>query len=138
MTNMTNGKVAWISAAGFVLSVAGWMIVISLTSPSSAGPLGLLAVLGLIYLTCWSLAVLIGLLVLITAKASYTKRASLVKSTPDMPLKKMIAISAVVAAAPLLAISFNSINRIGILELGLIIMVEAAAIFYVTRQMNTK
>lgn len=110
-------------------------LMLTFTSPASAGPFGLLVIFITAYLTfvgvisffLFGMNRLIGML---------STGMALKKPFRMMDFKKAYYYSTVLAAAPVMLIGLQSVQSIGIYEVILVIIFEVVACLYVSRRMR--
>lgn len=97
------------------------MMLVNFTTPTSAGPIGVLVFFLLLYLVC--LGVFTGLVFLFSYLVSVLTK-DLVKVRPSSPMsvKKAYYLSSVLSLAPILFLAIQSFGGIGFLEFFLIII----------------
>ncbi|MGD8374087.1 MAG: hypothetical protein PVI21_04515 [Candidatus Woesebacteria bacterium] len=111
-----------------VLMVVLLFFALSVTSPLSAGPAGILLVFALMYLVALSLlfAALALVLVVVEKVANRTQTIG----------KKLYYIAAIVAMAPIFILALNTIGQLDIKDFILVLILELMACFYVARRMK--
>lgn len=110
-------------------------LMLTFTSPASAGPFGLLVIfitayltfLGVISFFLFGMNRLIGML---------STGMTLKKPFLPMGFKKAYYYSTVLAAAPVMLIGLQSVQSIGIYEVILVVIFEVVACLYVSRRMR--
>ncbi len=110
-------------------------LMLTFTSPASAGPFGLLVIFITAYLTfvgvisffLFGMNRLIGML---------STGMSVKKPLRTMDFKKAYYYSTVLAAAPVMLIGLQSVQSIGIYEVILVLIFEVVACLYVSRRMR--
>lgn len=124
------GKIIVVStAAAAVLLLA----LLQVTNPSTAGPLGILAVFFLLYVII--LGVTAELLWIGSYAFEKVARRITVKRPPTrMTLAKAYYISTVVALGPVMMLAMKSIGSLGVYEAILIVLFVAIALLYVLRR----
>lgn len=131
ITEMLPRLIATISLASLcVLS-----LMLTFTSPATAGPFGLLVIFITAYLTFVGLIsfFLFGISRLIVmVSAGMTIR----KPLTAMQFKRAYYFSTVLAAAPVMLIGLQSVRSIGSYEIILVILFEVMACLYVSRRMR--
>ena len=121
--------------SALLLSVVGLALVTNLTSPLSAGPLGILVTFILIYICTLSILLLLVRLAETVYRLLRLSSATTVKKDKIRRLRRrltfiMIALSFV----PIFLISLNSIGQLEFKGIALIIVIEALLIFYIIRR----
>lgn len=121
---------------GLVVSVVALVFILNMTNPSDSGPAGILAVLILIYAISYSV------IILTTVLFDYIYRLIAPRQQDETVAirtkhfyHRLLAVCAVLATAPILVISLNSIGRLGFLDIVLIVAIELVAIFYVLKKL---
>ncbi|MGH7218212.1 MAG: hypothetical protein ACREGE_02085 [Candidatus Microsaccharimonas sp.] len=110
-------------------------LMLTFTSPASAGPFGLLVIfitayltfLGVISFFLFGMNRLVGML---------STGMTLKKPFRTMDFKKAYYYSTVLAAAPVMLIGLQSVQSIGLYEVILVIIFEVVACLYVSRRMR--
>ncbi len=123
--------IATISLASLVVL----SLMLTFTSPATAGPLGLLVIFVTAYLTFVGVIsfFLFGINRLIVMVSSgMTLRQPLMK----MEFRRAYYFSTVLAAAPVMLIGLQSVQSIGIYEFILVIIFEVVACLYVSKRMR--
>jgi len=131
ITAMLPRIIATISLASLCLL----SIMLTFTSPADAGPLGLLVIFITAYLTFVGLIsfFLFGmnrLIVMVTA--GMTVRKPLTR----IAFKRFYYFSTVLAAAPVMLIGMQSVQKISVYEVILVVLFEVVACLYVGRRMR--
>lgn len=110
-------------------------LMLTFTSPATAGPFGLLVIFITAYLTFVGLIsfFLFGINRLIIMVSS---GMTLRKPVKVMQFKRAYYFSTVLAAAPVMLIGLQSVQSIGIYEILLVIIFEVVACLYVSRRMR--
>lgn len=131
ITEMLPRTIATLSLVGLGLLI----IMLTFTSPATAGPFGLLLLFITAYVTFVGLIsfFLFGmnrLIVMVSASMSPRK--------PLRPLefRRAYYFSTVLAAAPVMLIGLQSVQSVGIYELVLVIIFEAVACLYVSKRVR--
>ena len=124
------GKIIVVSTAAAVVLL---LVLLQVTNPSTAGPLGILAVFFLLYV------IILGIITELLWIGSYTfqkvGRRFMVRRPPvRMTLARAYYISTVVALGPVMMLAMKSIGSLGIYEAILIILFVAIALLYVLRR----
>lgn len=112
-----------------ILAGVGLVLVVTLLAmmnffnPSDVGPNGLLIFFGLLYGIC---------LVAVTAllkvyRMLFRKRIHSIK---------LLYLSSVAAFAPVMLLALNTLNQLGFLDVTLVLLFEALALFYIMRRME--
>lgn len=110
-------------------------LMLTFTSPASAGPFGLLVIFISAYLTFVGLIsfFLFGISRLaVMLSAGMTLR----KPLQAMPFKRAYYYSTVLAAAPVMLIGLQSVRSIGVYEVILVVIFEVVACLYVNKRMR--
>lgn len=120
------------------LSLASLLVLslmLTFTSPASAGPFGLLVIFVTAYLTFVGMIsfFLFGINRLIIMVSS---GMTLRKPVGRMEFRRAYYFSTVLAAAPVMLIGLQSVQTIGIYEVLLVIIFEVVACVYVSRRMR--
>lgn len=126
---MLQNSIALITVASVMLLA----IMLSTTTPATAGPFGLLVIFVSAYLACLGLIsfFLYGVSrVVVYVSAGFTLR----KPIRLMPFRRAYYFSTVVAAAPVLLIGLQSVNAVGIYEVVLVLFFVAVGCVYVSRR----
>lgn len=115
-------------------SLCALSLMLTFTSPATAGPFGLLVIFISAYLTFVGLIsfFLFGINRLIIA---LTANMTLRKPFRPMELRRAYYFSTVLAAAPVMLIGLQSVQSIGIYEVVLVILFEVVACLYVSKRM---
>lgn len=109
-----------------------WVLLIK-TTPASAGPIGILAVFALMYVS--ALGVSTFLLYGISVTAARLARAATGKSQlTAFTLRKSYYYATVVALAPVMLVAMQSVNEVGIYQLLLVIFFVVIAWVYITKR----
>lgn len=110
-------------------------LMLTFTSPATAGPLGLLVIFITAYLTFVGLIsfFLFGINRLVVALSS---GMTLRKPLKHMELRRAYYYSTVLAAAPVMLIGLQSVRSIGVYEILLVVIFEVVACVYVSRRMR--
>ena len=110
-------------------------LMLTFTSPASAGPFGLLVIFITAYLTFVGMIsfFLFGInRLIVMVSAGMTVRRPLRK----MEFRRAYYFSTVLAAAPVMLIGLQSVQSIGIYEVLLVVIFEVVACLYVSRRMR--
>ena len=123
--------IATISLASLVVL----SLMLTFTSPATAGPFGLLVIFVTAYLTFVGLIsfFLFGINRLVIMVSS---GMTLRKPIQKMEFKRAYYYSTVLAAAPVMLIGLQSVQSIGIYEVLLVVIFEVVACLYVTKRMR--
>ncbi len=116
-------------------SLCALSLMLTFTSPATAGPFGLLVIFISAYLTFVGLIsfFLFGINRLaIALSANMTLR----KPLQPMELRRAYYFSTVLAAAPVMLIGLQSVQSIGVYEVILVILFEVVACLYVSKRMR--
>ncbi len=116
-----------------LLGVGILSVLLTFTSPTTAGPFGLLVIFITAYLT------FMGMISFFLFGMSHLIAALLKGSTAKKPLRPMefrraYYLSTVLAAAPVMLIGLQSVQQVGIYEFGLVVLFEVIACLYVTKR----
>ena len=132
---MITGMLPRIVATLSLASICVLSLMLTFTSPATAGPLGLLVIFISAYLAFVGLIsfFLFGMNRLIVALSS---GMTLQKPFRPMPFKRAYYYSTVLAAAPVMLIGLQSVQSIGIYEVILVLIFEVVACIYVSRRMS--
>lgn len=109
------------------------LIVVQSTTPSSIGPIGLLAVFFLLYvvlLGVFTVFLYVGSRVIVRFSRMLTSRRPL----RILPLKKIYYYSSVLALAPVMILAMKSIGSLGLYEIVLVGIFITVAILYVGKR----
>lgn len=109
----------------------------NMTNPSDTGPAGIAIVLVLIYGLCFGVIVVMAIMLrfivgLFRSEKDETSVGAINRPRSD---RRLIAICAVLAVAPILFISLNSIGQVSLIDIALITATEAVAVFYIARKL---
>ena len=124
-----------IVATASIASLCVLSLMLTFTSPATAGPFGLLVIFISAYLTLMGLIsfFLFGMNRLIVMVSSgMTVRKPLSK----MEFRRAYYFSTVLAAAPVMLIGLQSVQSIGVYEVILVLIFEVVACLYVSRRMR--
>lgn len=117
------------SVAAAVLLV----IILQTTSPSTIGPVGLLAVFFLFYVVI--LGLVTWLLWLASKSMAYIGRRIMTRRPPQsLSLSKAYYFSSVIALAPVMMLAMQSIGSLGLYEIILIIVFLGVGILYISKR----
>lgn len=122
-----------IISASTVIAAVLLIIVTQLTTPTTAGPLGLLAVFFLLYVVCLGA---ITELLWVGSKAIQTVGRQFTTKRPPgrLSLQRAYYFSTVLALGPVMALAMLSIGTLGLYEGLLIVAFLAVATLYVSRR----
>ncbi len=131
ITGMLPRLIATISLASLVVL----SLMLTFTSPASAGPFGLLVIFVTAYLTFVGLIsfFLFGinrLIIMVTGGMTVRKRLG------AMEFRRAYYFSTVLAAAPVMLIGMQSVQSIGFYEVVLVLIFEVVACLYVSKRMH--
>lgn len=118
-----------------LISLGLLIFLLTFTSPTTAGPLGLLAIFVSAYLTFVGLIsfFLFGISWLISImSASFTLRRPIRR----MEFRRAYYFSSVLAAAPVMIISLQSVQAVNAYTIGLVIVFEIIACLYVSKRLQ--
>lgn len=110
--------------------------VLNLTNPTESGPFGILIVLVLIYAVAFGVSTLVAMVghytlhLIIPMKVDATLSRRL-RST----YRRIVVVCAILSFIPIFLTSLNSIGRLGFMDVTLIAITEAVAIFYALKKM---
>lgn len=108
-------------------------IIVNATTPASAGAFGILAVFMFAYLLL--LAILTFVLYAISRLLSLIARTFAARRPVEvMSLRKSYYYSTIIALAPIIIISMQSVGGVGVYEFGLIILLVLIGCVYVTKR----
>jgi len=120
---------------GFIVSVSGLFIMLNLTSPFKSGSLGILIVFGLIYLLTLSVLLILERLAgVIYRLMRPSRKKPLNENTTKLLNRRVNLIVMAVSFVPIFVISMNSIGQLNLIDIALIIIIEAVLIFYILRR----
>lgn len=116
-----------------IAAVVLLFFVVNATSPSSAGPLGILAVFLLLYIS------LTGLLTVVTVLVNHlvVKLSSSIKTRrplEKLSWKRAYYIASVVALGPVMLIGMGSVGRAGVTEFLLVTIFVCIGLFYIEKR----
>jgi hypothetical membrane protein len=132
---MITGMLPRILATITLASLCVLSLMLTFTSPATAGPFGLLVIFITAYLTFVGLIsfFLFGInRLILMLTAGMAGRKPLV----SMPFKRAYYYSTVLAAAPVMLIGLQSVQSIGVYEVILVLIFEVVACLYVSRRMR--
>lgn len=124
-------------AIATLLAILVLMLVLQTTTPTTAGPLGIVIVFALIYLSALGL-----LTFLIYASVRFVQRirhrhlekdAAVIRA---FTLRRAYYFASVIALAPVILIAIQSVGSIRTLEVGLIIVFEILACIYIAKRQS--
>jgi len=133
--DMITGMLPRIIATLSLASLCVLSIMLTCTSPATAGPFGLLVIFITAYLTFVGLIsfFLFGInRLVIMVSSGMTIRRPL----RAMSFKRAYYYSTVLAAAPVMLIGLQSVQTIGLYEIALVFLFETVACIYVSRRMR--
>ncbi len=115
-----------------IAMVALWILLIK-TAPASAGPVGILTVFVLMYVSA------LGMLTFLLygasgAMAGVTRKLTGKSGSEAFTLRKAYYYASVVALAPVMLIAMQSVNEVGIYQLLLVVFFVAIAWIYITKR----
>ncbi|MDO4712872.1 MAG: hypothetical protein Q4B05_03125 [Candidatus Saccharibacteria bacterium] len=115
------------------LAVAGGLLIITKTTPSSAGPLGVLALFACIYVVSIGLTygLLHGIVIIMRLSAKSIGRRFLLAHIPPL---KLYYLSSVIGLAPVILLGMQSVGGIGLMDGVLLLLFEIIASFYVVKR----
>lgn len=124
------GRVIVISTA---LAATLLVLLLQVTNPSTAGPLGLLAVFFLVYI------IMLGVITELLWVGSHVLQVATRRFTTRRPLGRLSLtrayyLSTVVALGPVIALAMRSIGSLGVYELILITVFIAIGLLYISRR----
>lgn len=118
-----------------VASILLLAVMLTTTTPATAGPFGLLLIFISAYLTC--LGLMSFFLYGISRIYVFVSAGFNVRRPPQvMPFRRAYYFSTVLAAAPVLLIGLQSVGSIGFYEVGLVIFFEVIACLYVAKRIS--
>lgn len=127
-----------VSSLGLTLGcIIALYFIMNMTNPSDTGPAGIAIVLVLIYGLCFGVIVVMAIMLrfivgLFRSEKDETSVGAINRPRSD---RRLIAICAVLAVAPILFISLNSIGQVSLIDIALITATEAVAVFYIARKL---
>ena len=108
-------------------------IILQTTSPSTIGPVGLLAVFFLLYIAV--LGVVTWLLWLTSKTFAFIGRRIMTRRPPQsLSLARSYYFSSVIALAPVMMLAMQSIGSLGVYEIILIVIFLGVGILYITKR----
>jgi len=110
------------------------ILLLSLVDPSSVSAFGLLGVMTVVYVFFFVLFVFLYRVVKLLARFFGGSKTTKDTIKQQRNQRKTPYIIAVLAFVPLFLVSFNSLGQINILNLSLIVLFEALAIFYIVKR----
>lgn len=116
-----------------IVAAALLLLVVNMTSPTSAGPVGILAVFFLLYILLTSLLTV----VFIAVNRIVVKISSSVKTrTPAqaMTVRRAYYFASVLAMAPIMIVGIGSVGKVGITEFVLVSLFMLIGLFYVEKR----
>lgn len=109
------------------------MLLLGNTTPTTVGPLGLLAVFFLLYVVLIGIVTTV-LLVISTLVSKVSKMVTVRRPLQPISLRRSYYLASVIALGPVMMLAMKSIGSLEIYETLLIGIFLAAAIFYVIRR----
>ncbi|MGB4761756.1 MAG: hypothetical protein WBP12_00170 [Candidatus Saccharimonas sp.] len=100
---------------------------LQVTSPATIHPLGILFVFLLLYMLA------LGVLTFFIATSTRVLTVFRLRGEP-MPVRRSYFYASVLALAPVMLLCMQSIGRIGVYEIALVILFEAIACFYIAKR----
>jgi len=123
-----------IAAISSFVSILVLVVVLNTTEPTNIGPVGVLAVFALIYIA------FVGIFVLLIKALSYIfakiPRLLGTKKYEQLSDKKIYYYGSVVASTPVLLIGMQSIDKLGIYDVALVLLFVSMACFYISKRSN--
>ena len=121
---------------GLVGASVGLILVLNLTTPAAAGPVGILAVFVLIYLASFCALMLFAKLLELIWRAVRppTGETVVAGERARASRTRVTLIAAVLSLVPIFLISLNSIGQLNFVDVVLIVLIEALAVFYLARR----
>ena len=124
-----------VTLVGLTVSILGLFLVLNLTDPFESGSIGILIVLGLVYvLTLSALLILIRLAKFIYHLMQPAKKKLTSENAAALMNRRINLITAVISLMPVFIMSMNSIGQLNMVDIALIIVIEAILIFYIIRR----
>lgn len=116
-----------------IISTAGLMWILNFSTPGSAGAAGVLGIFVCLYLLFLSTLsfLMYGVSRVIVR---FSRTVAMRKPLETMPLKRAYYYSSVIALAPVVFISMQSVGSLGAYELGLIVLLVTIGCVYVTKR----
>jgi hypothetical protein len=122
-----------IIASGTVISIVALWVLLMTTTPASAGPVGILAIFGFMYIS--ALGVLTFLLYGASMVMSRVTRVVFGRAQLEpLALRKAYYYASVVALAPVMLVAMQSVNEVGVYQLLLVVIFVTIAWVYVTKR----
>ena len=122
-------------ALATLLAVLVLILVLQTTTPVSAGPVGIIFVILLIYIS--ALGVLTFLLywgVSLFQRIKYRHLDREAAGVKTFTIRRAYYYASVIALAPVMTIAMQSVGGVSIIELGLVLLFEVIAIIYITKR----
>ncbi len=116
-----------------VISAVLLIVILNTTTPDSAGATGVLGVFIVGYLLVLS-ALTFLLFGISKAVTRVTNTITVQKPVESLSLRRAYYYSTVIAFAPVIIVSMQSVGGVGVYELGLIILLVAIGCLYVTKR----
>jgi hypothetical protein len=122
--------ISFISVVAIVLLVAIWQM----TTPTTIGPLGILAVFILMYVSVLGALVFL----LVGVNKIIVKMSSTIAKTPhpEMDVRKAYYYASVLALMPIMIIGMQSVGEVGFYELLLVALFTIIACIYIAKRTN--
>lgn len=116
--------------AGIVLAT-----ILTVSQPATAGPVGVLAVFFLVYVVlvgifAWS-GFIVGRLL-----EKLTRKTMLRRPMQKVSFLHAYYIASVLALGPIILLGINTVNKIGVYEIGLVIILVVIGIFYIQKRIK--
>ena len=112
--------------AGLIISLVGLLSILNFTNPSEAGSFGVLGLLCFVYM------VTLTMLLMIQHTYDRIRRRSHNNTKTSSQRINLILIS--ISFIPVFMMSMNSIGQLNVIDVALMIMIEAVIIFYIVRK----
>lgn len=122
-----------IVSVGLILAIVGLALVLQLTTPSTAGPLGVLIVFIFMYL------LVLGVLTFLLFGSSRLAIRAIKLVTPKTLLRPLTLLrsyyfSSIIALAPVIFIGMQSVGEISFYEIILVLLFVFVACFYIAKR----
>lgn len=111
------------------------LIVLTMTTPPTAGAAGILAVFLLTYIVLLSLLTF-GLWAVVKVVDKFGHNVHLIRSKHPLSLQKSYYYSTVLALGPIIIISLQSVGSVSIYELSLVVLFMALGCIYVSKRVT--
>ena len=116
-----------------IIAIVFLFIVVNVTSPSTSGPIGILAVFFLLYISLTG--IITGLLLLVNRIA--VRVSSSVKTrrpVARLTLKRAYYFASVIALGPVMLVGMGSVGKAGLVEFLLVVAFVVIGLFYVEKR----